>query len=255
MRERRVAASELTGDMRVIRDLAPGTFVLESSSGRRKGTGSFTHLQRSRIPGRCSDRPARHPLVQPASDGDADRAEKELLDIRVCDPAMGSGAFLVQAARVLGRGWPASARFGRALASRLTRFVQPRGRSFGAACTGGPEPPRCDPRQGVAVARDVQRGRPLTFLDAHLRVGDSSSEPICWHRSADATRRRHRLAEGGGYRPQGISEEIAGPAGEAMTEQLKARKALTVAANRLCLGWPHTRSVKRSRNSSRSANA
>lgn len=104
MRERRVLPPELTGDKRVIRDLAPGTFVLESSSGRRKGTGSFyTPAEITEFLAGAAIGPLAEPLVQLATDGAANRAEKELLEIRVCDPAMGSGAFLVQATRALGR--------------------------------------------------------------------------------------------------------------------------------------------------------
>jgi hypothetical protein len=73
----------------------------------------------------------------------------------------------------------------------------------------------------------LQRGRPLTFLDAHLRVGDSLvgadllapdgrlrlNDVIAWPKAADAGLKEYL-------------KKVAGPSGVAMTEALKSRSAL-----------------------------
>ena len=83
--------------------------------------------------------PALDPLVEPiiarAAD-DPEAAESELLQLRICDPAMGSGAFLVQAARVLAVGL-ARIRATRQHGLVVPEMVQRRRacRSFASACT------------------------------------------------------------------------------------------------------------------------
>jgi hypothetical protein len=229
MRERRVLPPELTGDKRVIRDLAPGTFVLESSSGRRKGTGSFyTPAEITEFLAGAAIEPLVEPLIQLATEGDASRAEKELLAIRVCDPAMGSGAFLVQATRVLGRSL-ARIRAIRAGVGVTPDAIRRAEAEVVRRCIYGVD---LNPL-AVTLAKvslwleTLQRGRPLTFLDAHLRVGDSLvgadllapdrrlrlDDIIAWPKAADVGLKEYL-------------KKIAGPAGEPMSEQLKARKPL-----------------------------
>jgi len=168
--EPRVLARELAGDARVMRELAPGTFVLESSSGRRKGSGSFytPHEITEFLAGAALD-PLVEPLVQRALDGDADAAERELLALNVCDPAMGSGAFLVQAARVLGRG------LARIRAARRASRVTPEavkhaeGEVVRRCLYGVDLNPLAVTLAKVSLwLETLQIGRPLTFLDAHL---------------------------------------------------------------------------------------
>lgn len=174
-REPRVLARDVAGDARVLRELSPGAFVLESSSGRRKGSGSFytPHEITEFLAGAALD-PLVEPLVARAREGDPDDAERELLELRVCDPAMGSGAFLVQAARVLGRG------LARIRAARRGAPVTPDAVKRAEAevvrrCLYGVD---LNPL-AVTLAKvslwleTLQQGHPLTFLDAHLRVGDS----------------------------------------------------------------------------------
>src|SRR5205823_1881770 len=88
----------------LIRDLKAGDFVLESASGRRKGSGSFyTPDEITEYLAHSALDPIVEPIVVRASE-DAGAAARELLELKVCDPAMGSGAFLVQATRVLALG-------------------------------------------------------------------------------------------------------------------------------------------------------
>jgi Eco57I restriction-modification methylase len=94
--------------------------------------------------------------------------------VRVCDPAMGSGAFLVQAARVLGL---ALARIRAAgTGGRVTpEMVHQAERTVVRDCLFGVD---LNPL-AVALAKvslwleTLEQGKPLSFLDAHLRCGDS----------------------------------------------------------------------------------
>ena len=119
----------------------------------------------------------------------------ELLDLRICDPAMGSGAFLVQACRWLSErlveAWGAAESTGRAITAEGEVGDE----------IGGLEPLPGDAEDRVLTARrliaerclygvDVNplavelaklsiwlitlaKGRPFGFLDHNLRCGDS----------------------------------------------------------------------------------
>ena len=172
--ERRVLAPEAAGGYHVLRHLEAGDFVLESASGRRKGSGSFyTPHEITEFLTHAALDPIVEPLVDLASE-DHTRAARELLALRVCDPAMGSGAFLVQAARVLGRGLARIRAAGRD--ARVTpEMVHRAERQVVRECIYGVD---LNPL-AVALAKvslwleTLEPGRPLSFLDAHLRCGDS----------------------------------------------------------------------------------
>ncbi|MEX5635829.1 Eco57I restriction-modification methylase domain-containing protein [Parafrankia sp. FMc2] len=149
-------------------DPAARTFVLEETAGNeRKKSGSY--YTPSDLIALVLDE-ALDPLIDAALRAAA--PEAALLDLTVCDPACGSGHFLVAAAR----------RIAKALA---------------AVRTGDPEPP---PEHVRTALRDVvsrcvygvdlndlaveiakvalwletlERGKPLAFLDAHLKVGNA----------------------------------------------------------------------------------
>src|SRR6266511_4401703 len=100
--DRRVLEADQAEGYRVLRHLEAGDFVLESASGRRKGSGSFyTPHEITEYLTHAALDPIVEPIVDLAAD-DPHVAARLLLAVRVCDPAMGSGALLVQAARVLG---------------------------------------------------------------------------------------------------------------------------------------------------------
>lgn len=159
---------------RVVRELDAGDFVLESASGRRKGSGSFY------TPDEITEyltHAALDPLVEPIVDkaqSDPAAAARELLDLKVCDPAMGSGAFLVQTTRILALG------LARIWAAELQVPVTPElrtkaERTVVRRCIYGVD---LNPL-AVALAKvslwleTLEPGRPLDFLDGHLRCGDS----------------------------------------------------------------------------------
>ena len=211
---------------RVVRELQEGDFVLESASGRRKGSGSFY------TPAEITEylaNAALEPLVAPAlekAQSDPSGAAADILALRVCDPAMGSGAFLVQAARVLGL---ALARV-RAAASdgRVTpELVHRSKRDVTRHCLYGVD---LNPL-AVVLAKvslwleTLERGKPLSFLDAHLRLGDSligvSFTSELGRLSTDELARWPKTAHKG---LETYVKKEAGELGEPVLEQLKKRR-------------------------------
>jgi hypothetical protein len=159
---------------RFMRTLDDGDFVLESASGRRKGSGSFyTPHEITEYLTTTAIEPLVEPILATAAD-DPRAASARILDLRVCDPAMGSGAFLVQAARILGLAL-ARARAAGGDGRVTPEQVRLAERDVVRRCLYGVD---LNPL-AVALAKvslwleTLQRGRPLSFLDAHLRCGDS----------------------------------------------------------------------------------
>jgi hypothetical protein len=77
------------------RDSAPGTPILQPTDERRRTGSHYT-------PRSLTEPIVRHAL-EPAFDRlGQDATPEQVLDLKVCDPAMGSGAFLVEACRAIG---------------------------------------------------------------------------------------------------------------------------------------------------------
>ncbi len=225
--ERRVVEPDAAEGYQVLQRLEVGDFVLESTSGRRKGSGSFyTPHEITEFLAHAALDPVVEPLMDLAANDPAE-ATRQLLARRVCDPAMGSGACLVQAARVLGR---ALARI-RAVRSggRVTPDLVHRAeRDVVRECLYGVD---LNPL-AVVLAKvslwleTLEPGRPLSFLDAHLRCGDSlvgvnftgssgsltAAELATWPAVAHKGLERYLKAE-------------AGERGEPVLARLKGRKA------------------------------
>lgn len=172
--ERRVFVDPDVDGFNVLRHLAPGDFVLESAGGRRKGSGSFyTPHEITEYLTHTAVDPLVETILEKAHD-DPDAAARAILNLKVCDPAMGSGAFLVQAARVL------AIALARVRALRGDGLVTPdrvqqAKREVVRHCLYGVD---LNPL-AVVLAKvslwleTLEPGRPLSFLDAHLRCGDS----------------------------------------------------------------------------------
>ena len=141
--------------------------TLKPGSGVRKSTGTF-YTPQALVDYLVRDCLA--PLVR-------DATPEQILERRVLDPSMGSGAFLVGACRFLGDAYEAAlVAHGRCLAvdigprerASIRRLVAER-------CLFGVD---INPT-AVQLARlslwltTLAADRPLTFLDHHLRVGDS----------------------------------------------------------------------------------
>jgi hypothetical protein len=140
---------------------------LQTGSGRRKATGSF-YTPRSIT--EYLVRRTLHPLVH-------ERPADAILDLRIVDPAMGSGAFLVAACRYLASAYENAllaegrcssrdvdhetrAEFRRLVAQRCLYGVDLNPMAVQLACLS---------LWLATLAAD----RPLSFLDHHLRAGDS----------------------------------------------------------------------------------
>ena len=143
-----------------------GVLRLTRTSHDRKSTGSFY------TPRAVTDflvRRALHPLVE-------GRSAEEVLQLRVLDPAMGSGAFLVGACRYLGHAAERSLGSESALGSGRTPVEQAQvRRAVAQRCLFGVD---LNP-MAVQLARlslwlaSLAGDRPLAFLDHHLMAGDS----------------------------------------------------------------------------------
>ena len=160
----------------------PGSFVLRVWGGRRKGSGSYYTPQEITA---FLVKEALEPLVEPIIAGCAERDARgrprrspdEILDLKVCDPAMGSAAFLVQACRYLAEAY-GRARIaagadedGRISQEELARFK----RRIAERCLYGVDlNPMAVELAKVSLWLETLSGdRPLTFLDAHLRCGNA----------------------------------------------------------------------------------
>jgi len=145
-----------------------GTFALESASGHeRKTTGSY-YTPTSLITSLLDS--ALEPLLDERAR--ADDPEEALLSLTVCDPACGSGHFLIAAAH----------RIAKRLAAARTGEAEP-----------GPEAQRTALREVIGRClygvdlnpmavelckvslwmEALEPGRPLSFLDAHIRPGNA----------------------------------------------------------------------------------
>ena len=151
-------------DFAAVRD---GRVLRLVSTGRRKATGTFY------TPRPMTEYLVRRTLAPLVEDASAER----VLSLRILDPAMGSGAFLVAACRYLADAYErALLREGSLAAGDLTPADRAGFRRMIAQrCVYGVD------RNPTAVqlARlslwlaTLAAGRPLTFLDHHLRAGNS----------------------------------------------------------------------------------
>jgi hypothetical protein len=137
------------------------------SSGRRKATGSFY------TPRALTEFLVRRTLAPLVQDASAD----QVLDLRVLDPAMGSGAFLVAACRYLGAAYEQALIREGALTTSDIGEDDRAGfrRAIVQRCLFGVD---INP-MAVQLGRlslwlaTLSADKPLTFLDHHLRAGNS----------------------------------------------------------------------------------
>ncbi len=207
------------------RALAQLSATRSRHSARRKETGTFYTPQPL---AEFVVRRTLAPLVRNATTDD-------ILALRVVDPAMGSGAFLVAACRYLSRAYE-SALIDEGRCAETDLDAETRAgirRAIAVRCLAGVD------RNPVAVqlARlslwltSLARDKPLTFLDHHLRVGDSllgASPDDLWRVKSDRRAARPHderampLLEGAGL--DGALREIGLP-----LRQLRERQDDSVA--------------------------
>ncbi|MFJ6529987.1 Eco57I restriction-modification methylase domain-containing protein [Streptomyces longwoodensis] len=160
-------AEQLPRGAEILESYDPGSFYLFEASGQRKGSGSY-----------YTARPLAHfvvgetlrPLVQ-------DAAPEDILNLRICDPAMGSGAFLVPTVHQLTEAYgEALAREGELLDHKLDDFERAAYRRLIVErCIYGVDlnPMAVELAKVSLWLTTAAAGKPLSFLDAHLRCGNA----------------------------------------------------------------------------------
>ena len=152
-------------------DATPPRFELGTAAGNeRKATGSY-YTPTSLIT--CLLDSALDPVVEEAVRGkDREAAEQAILELAIVDPAAGSGHFLVAAAHRLakrlatirtGEGEPAPSAVRRALRDIIAHCIY----------AVDVNPMAVELCKVSLWLEALEPGRPLSFLDAHIKVGNS----------------------------------------------------------------------------------
>jgi N-6 DNA Methylase len=169
---RHLGAEELGSVYESLLELVPATepgprFVLRSVSGNeRKTTGSYytpTPLVETLLDSTLD------PLIEEAA---ASNDPDELLKITVCDPACGSGHFLIAAARRIAKRYAA---MDHGDEEPTPEHVQQAMRKVAARCVYGVDisPLAAELAKVSLWLESLEPGRPLEFLDAHIKVGNA----------------------------------------------------------------------------------
>jgi N-6 DNA Methylase len=155
---------------RTPRVLAPGEMYLQPTEERRRSGSHYTP--------RSLTEPIVRTTLRPIFEAMGERpTPDQILDLKVCDPAMGSGAFLVEACRLLGdrlvQAWNAHGG-----APKLPPDEDPQlyaRRIVAQRCLYGVDknPFAVDLAKLSLWLATLARDHPFTFLDHALRCGDS----------------------------------------------------------------------------------
>ena len=151
-----------------------GAMVLQPSEERRRSGSHYTPRELTEPIVRDTLKPV---LDRLRDNGQGPPSPDQLLDLKVCDPAMGSGAFLVEACRQLGdalvESWHASGQVPHVPPDE-TEDVLAR-RMVAQRCLYGVDrnPVAVDLAKLSLWLVTLARDHPLTFLDHALRHGDS----------------------------------------------------------------------------------
>jgi len=152
----------------------PGAMVLQPSEERRRSGSHYTPRELTEPIVRTTLEPVLARLREPG--GRPPRPER-ILELRVCDPAMGSGAFLVEACRYLGdalvEAWHAHGELPEVPADE-DEVIHAR-RRVAQRCLYGVDrnPVAVDLAKMSLWLVTLARDHPLTFVDHALRHGDS----------------------------------------------------------------------------------
>lgn len=155
-------------------ELPAGIFTLGTVAGNQRKTSGSYYTPDSLV--QCLLDSALDPVVEQATKGKAAaEAEKAILALKVCDPAVGSGHFLVGAAHRLA-GHLARVRAqtqGESEPSPL--FYQRALRDVIGHCLYGVDanPMAAELCRVSLWLEAIEPGKPLSFLDHHIRVGNS----------------------------------------------------------------------------------
>lgn len=165
--EQVVDATRAPDGAEVLATYPAGTFYLFEATGQRKGSGSFyTPRQLAHfVVGETL-----RPLTEMA-------APEQILNLRICDPAMGSGGFLVPAVHRLTAAYgEALARAGEDIDHKLDDQERAAYRRLIVErCIYGVDlnPMAVELAKVSLWLATAAAGKPLSFLDAHLRCGNA----------------------------------------------------------------------------------
>ena len=169
------AALESIIDLQATPDLVPaGAMVLQPNAERRRSGSHYTPRALTEPIVRTALEPI---LARLRRDGAAPPRPEAILDLKVCDPAMGSGAFLVETCRQLAEAlidaWRAHGG-APAIGSDEDEVVVAR-RLVAQKCLYGVDrnPVAVDLAKMSLWLATLARDEPLTFIDHALRNGDS----------------------------------------------------------------------------------
>jgi len=188
-----VDAGRIPDGAEILATYPPGTFYLFEATGQRKGSGSF-----------YTPRQLAHFVVGETLRPLTDKATPEqILSLRICDPAMGSGGFLVPAVHRLTEAYgEALARAGEDIDHKLDDHERAAYRRLIVErCIYGVDlnPMAVELAKVSLWLATAAAGKPLSFLDPHLRCGnaligatiegwDAIPPPLRSTRDADAGR-------------------------------------------------------------------
>ena len=177
---RNLATEELGGVYEGLLELTPrvggdgADFTLERFAGnKRKKTGGF-YTPDSLV--QCLLDSALDPVVVEALRGKTGAdAERAILDLKVCDPAVGSGHFLVGAAHRLARHLARVRAHAAGESEPSPLLYQHALRDVIGRCLYGVDinPMAAELCRVSLWLEALEPGRPLSFLDHHIRVGNS----------------------------------------------------------------------------------
>ncbi len=145
----------------------------EFTGNQRKTTGSY-YTPDALV--QCLLESALDPVVEEAIRGKTGPvAEQAILDIKVCDPAVGSGHFLVGAARRLARHLARTRAHSEGESEPSPLLYQRALRDVIGRCLYGVDlnPMSAELCRVGLWLEALEPGKPLTFLDHHIRVGNS----------------------------------------------------------------------------------
>ena len=154
--------------------VSPGSMVLQPSEERRRSGSHYTPRELTEPIVRDTLKPV---LDRLRDDAGGPPTPDQLLDLKVCDPAMGSGAFLVEACRQMGAALVESWHHHEAMpddAKGEDELVLAR-REVARRCLYGVDrnPVAVDLAKLSLWMVTLSKDLPLTFLDHALRHGDS----------------------------------------------------------------------------------
>jgi hypothetical protein len=165
-------------ERKVARDLTPnvvppGAMVLQPSDERRRSGSHYTPRSLTAP----IVRKALEPIVGPVSNRPASEQADAILSLKVCDPAMGSGAFLVEACRQLAdallRAWSVQGKMPRIPDDETPELYAQR--LIAQRCLYGVDrnPMAVDLAKLSLWLATLAKDHPFTFVDHALRCGDS----------------------------------------------------------------------------------